>query len=86
MTTARREMCHEIKQKWLRRLVLPSLCAALLRLPFGVEPPCGFGSFLLAQKMRNVYTVLRNIVCTGRVFAMNDCGNVPAYTTKGEKQ
>ena len=29
-------------------------CAALLRLPFGVEPPCWFGSFFAAQKMRNV--------------------------------
>ena len=33
--------------------------------------------------MRRLF--LRNIVSTGRVFAMNDCGSVPVYTTKGEK-
>ena len=34
--------------------------------------------------MRRLF--LRNIVRTGRVFAMNDCGSVLAYTTKGEMQ
>ena len=38
------------------RLVLPCAfsSAEMLMLPFGVEPPCGLGSFFAAQKMRNV--------------------------------
>ena len=39
-------------KKWLRHLVLPSaFCfAEMLRLPFGVEPPSGFGSFFVGTK------------------------------------
>ena len=46
-------MCNDIKQKkWLRHLVLPSAfsSAEMLRLPCGVKPPFGFGSFFVDTK------------------------------------
>ncbi|MBR2357285.1 MAG: hypothetical protein IKA65_04590, partial [Lentisphaeria bacterium] len=45
------------QKKWLRHLVLPSAfcCAEMLRLPCGVEPPSGFGSFFVTQKMRKCF-------------------------------
>ena len=54
----RHEMCHDMKQKkWLRHLVLPSaFCfAEMLRLPFGVEPPSGFGSFFVDTKNAEMF-------------------------------